>query len=176
MYYLPVNNWVIPRLAWSSSFREMAKDGIEGNEGVALWLGKKEKGVALITHVVFLRGANIIKKPDLLIINSDIINEVTDYTILHELVLIGQIHSHGHYYGTSLSHTDQKYGICAPYYLSIVAPDYGTHLNTTIAQCGVHVYESDCCAYRRLSAPEILQRINFIENTVSLITLGDSIV
>src|SRR5262245_52786057 len=115
-YFTPVDTWTIPALALAESCREMARDGAEGNEGVALWLGQRRDGCAEVTHVVALRGAGVVKLPDQLVIQSHLLNDVTDIAIELGAVLVGQIHSHAELYGTNLSYADHTFGIRVPYY------------------------------------------------------------
>jgi hypothetical protein len=104
----------------------------------------------------------VIRKPDLLRISEDLINDVTDLAIGHSVSLVGQIHSHGTGYGINLSPTDRKYGISVPYYLSLVAPHYGTRPRTSIGKCGVHVFEPGGTGFRRLPAAEACRRLEVI--------------
>jgi hypothetical protein len=157
-YFPRVDTWILPMDALQVSLEEMARDGQQGNEGVALWLGRQTDAVAEVTHVVGLRGSGVIKRPDQLRITQWLINEVTDQAIRLGASLIGQIHSHGEGYGTDLSPTDRTYGIATPYYLSIVAPDFGLRRETRVSNCGVHVFEPGL-GYRRLTFSEIARRV-----------------
>jgi hypothetical protein len=151
----------------------MARDGAVGNEGVALWLGKRDSGKAEVTHVAALRGLGVIKKPALLIIESSLLNDVTDLTIELGVALVGQVHSHGPFFGTDLSPTDRQYGIAVPYYLSVVAPDYALRPHTSIGDCGVHVYESGL-GFRRLSVAEVSRQIQVVTHAqIPVITVGE---
>lgn len=158
-YFPPVESWMLPLEAFQQSLQEMARDGHEGNEGVALWLGRQVKSRAEITLVVGLRGSGVSKRPDQLRITSWLINEVTQLAVARNLFLVGQIHSHGKGYGIDLSPTDRAYGIAAPYYLSVVAPDFGLRDSTQIADCGVHIFEPGL-GYRSLSSREITARLH----------------
>jgi len=85
--------------------------------------------------------------------------------------LLGQIHSHGPNYPLDLSATDREYGIKAPQYLSLVAPNYG---NTAfpIHTWGVHVFVEGF-GYSRLSQEEAEQRLCIVEGPhLSLLTAG----
>ncbi len=73
---------------------EMARDGVHGNEGVAMWLGRYEGDTAIVTHVGFLRGPHVRKEPRLLMIGSELINDLTDLAIESGVRLIGQITFH----------------------------------------------------------------------------------
>jgi len=138
MNFFPrIDRWTIPESVLSISFREMAQDGVQGNEGIALWLGHHSGDRAEVTHLVALRGPGLIKKPNLLMISSGLINDVTDLAIERGVTLLGQIHSHGTGYGTNLSPTDRKYGVAVPYFLSVVAPHYAMKPGTRISECGI---------------------------------------
>ena len=173
-YFPEIDRWLIPASAWNESFHEMALDGQLGNEGVALWLGRREGDQAEVTHVVALRGPEVIKEPDLLVIGASLLNDVTDLVIELGVRLIGQIHSHGTRYGTNLSYSDHRNGIKTPGYLSIVAPDYGVRPGTSLAQCGVHVFERDR-GFRRLAGEEARRRVLIVQGTtVPTIVVGRS--
>lgn len=159
--YEQVSRWDIPEVVMAASLAEMAIDGRHGNEGVALWLGRRDGGVATVSHVLALRGPGVRKKHDLLIIDSAILNDVTDYAIENNVSLVGQIHSHGTFYGTDLSRTDRLYGITVPDYLSLVAPHYAQRPDTRITDCGIHVFRAGV-GYVRLSPPEIARCIHVL--------------
>lgn len=162
MSFFPrIDRWVIPELALSESFREMARDGMQGNEGIVLWLGRRCGDRAEITHLVALRGHGVVKRPELLRIFSALVNDVTDLAIEQGVTLVGHIHSHGTGYGTNLSPTDRKYGIAVPYFLSVVAPHYALKSGTHIGQCGIHVFEPGV-GFRRLPAVEARRRVEVI--------------
>lgn len=172
-FYSPINIWRIPESALAASLEEMARDGVRGDEGVALWLGRRGSGQAEVTHVVVLRGAGVIKRPDQLVIQPSLVNEVTDLAIVLGVVLVGQIHSHGDQFGTDLSYADRTFGIRVPYYLSLVAPDYALRPQTRLQDCGVHVFEPGR-GFRRLPVAEIGQRLQVIPTaSVSVLTVGE---
>ena len=170
-FFAPVNTWQIPETALVASFQEMARDGIRGVEGVALWLGRRGNGQAEVTHVIALRGPGVIKRADQLVIQPTLVNEVTDLAVELGLILVGQIHSHGELYGTDLSYADRTYGICVPYYLSLVAPDYALRPRTRLGDCGIHVFEPGH-GFCRLSVAEIEQRLQLIVTSVTVLTAG----
>jgi hypothetical protein len=59
-----------------------------------------------------------------------------------------------------------------PYYLSIVAPDYGLRPDTRLVECGVHVFEP-AIGYRRLPPAEIDERIRLVPGAaVPVLTVG----
>ena len=157
-FFTPISTWRLPETALAQSLREMAQDGILGNEGVALWLGHRGNGQAEVTHLVALRGTGVIKGPNQLVIRPQLVNEVTDLAIELGLVLVGQIHSHGDLYGTDLSYADRNLGIKVPYFLSLVAPDYALRPQTRLEECGVHLFEPGS-GFRRLSPSEVAGRL-----------------
>ncbi len=160
-YFPGVKTWSIPESALLDSLNEMARDGIAGREGITLWLGRRIKGLAEVTHLVALRGPGVIKRPDFLRIKPWLVNEVSDVAIELGIALVGQIHSHGPGYGTDLSIVDRHFGITVPYYLSLVAPDYATRPSMRLGDCGVHVFEPSF-GYRRLAPAEAEERIHLV--------------
>jgi hypothetical protein len=172
-FFPRVERWRIPESAFVDSLREMARDGSHGNEGIALWLGRRHDGEATVTHLVALRGRGIVKQPDLLIVEPWLFNEVTDVTIDLRIALVGQIHSHGSWHGVDLSVTDRTRGIAVPYYLSVVAPHYAMEPRTRLEDCGVHIYEP-ASGYRRLATIEVQQRLILTTDpAVPVIAVGD---
>jgi hypothetical protein len=172
IFFPETEKWLIPRSAWAESFKEMALDGLSGNEGIALWLGRSEGNQVEITHLVVLRGTGIVKEPDLLVVGASLLNDVTDLVVELGVRLVGQIHSHGRKYGTNLSYSDRRNGVKIPSYLSIVAPDYALRPDTRLAECGVHVFEKHR-GFRRLSAEEVRRRVMVVEGvTMQKIVVG----
>jgi hypothetical protein len=172
-YFEPVSEWQLPLRALEASIDEMAIDGRSGNEGVALWLGTRVGGVSRIQTIVVLRGSDVVKKPDLLVIGADTMNNVTDVAIERGLSLVGQIHSHGKYFGTNLSPTDHRYGVRIPHFMSVVAPEYGLRRFTGIVDCGVHVFVPER-GFVRFSAQEVARRVKMTDlEDVAVITVGD---
>jgi hypothetical protein len=172
-FFPPIEYWCLPQEALDLSQAEMALDGREGNEGIALWLGRRGTGLALVTHVIALRGPGVVKRPDLLQIEPWLLNDVADAAIERDVALVGQIHSHGPGYSTNLSPTDRRYGIAVPGYLSVVAPDFGLRAVAQIGDCGVHVFEAGV-GYRRLDPPEIETRVSVIPGgETSLVVIGE---
>ena len=172
-YFSPVINWIIPESALARSLQEMALDGIHGNEGVTLWLGRRGDGQAEVTHLVALRGPGVTKRPDQLVIQAALINDVTDLAVELGVVLVGQIHSHGKLYGTDLSYADRTFGIAVPYFLSLVAPDYALRPHTRVEECGVHVFEPGS-GFRRLARSEIAERLRLVASpAIPMLTVGE---
>jgi len=102
-----------------------------------------------------------------------VFNDVADVTIALGLVLIGQIHSHGPGWPLDLSPTDRTYGPAFPWYLSVVAPNYGLRSGIQIQECGVHVFETGS-GYRRLALEEIRDRIHVLpDRSVDTVTIGE---
>jgi hypothetical protein len=63
--------------------------------------------------------------------------------------------------GTDLSLTDRRYGIAVPGMLSLVAPDYAQRKDTTLAECGVHIFIFQRgVGWRRFSATEVQNRLS----------------
>jgi len=106
----------------------------------------------------------VIKRPDLLVVSPWLLNEVADVALQLSVSLIGQIHTHGSGYDIDLSRTDRARGIAVPYFLSVVAPDYGLRSDIGIADCGVHVFEPGL-GYRRLSTREVEQRVQVVSGS-----------
>src|SRR3546814_14287864 len=85
--------WTLPASAFELSLSEMARDGMRGNEGIALWLGRRRGQVNEVSHVIALRGKGIARRPNVLIITPELMNEVTDVAVDLGMTLIGQVHS-----------------------------------------------------------------------------------
>jgi proteasome lid subunit RPN8/RPN11 len=156
-----VLGWRIPSNVLADSFAEMKKDGLRGNEGIVFWLGRNNSGQAEVTHLVSLRGKGVSRGPVNIRIDSSVINDVTDVAMELDVVLIGQIHSHGHGFGTDLSYSDRNYGFAISDYLSIVAPDYALKKSTSLSRCGIFVFDRHY-GYRPIGKIEIKQRIKVV--------------
>ncbi len=168
-----IKSWILPEAAFTRALEDMARDGRDGNEGVALWLGRRRDEQAHVTHIVLLRGAGVVKKFAFLQVEPWLLNEVTDVAIENDVRIIGQIHSHGHGWSTDLSSTDRAGGFAVPHFLSVVAPDYALRPSTTMLDCGVHVFEAGS-GYRRLSSEEIERRIKVVpQGQASVLIVGD---
>jgi hypothetical protein len=173
-YFPKINKWHIPRDVLQKSLEEMAVDGGRGNEGICLWLGdRNDDGNATITHMALLRGPGVVKSPANIQIAPELMREVHGIARENGLTLVGQIHSHGREYGVSLSYTDRKYGISVPYYLSLVAPDYGMNKATKIEDCGVHVFLPKK-GYVRLGVKQVKKSVRTkAGRSVTILTIGD---
>jgi hypothetical protein len=156
----------------TASLAEMARDGALGNEGVAMWLGRRHGTEVEITNVVGLRGPGVTKRPDLLMIDAPVMNDVTDLAERVGVRLVAQIHSHGIRYGTWFSRTDHLYGVRAPWFLSLVAPNYAMDPGTPLSACGVYVFETNR-GFRRMNADEVDLRIKIVERDVSFHLVGE---
>ena len=171
-YFPKINRWLIPEGALRCSREEMARDGRVGNEGTALWLGKKEDGEARLTHLVFLRGRGIHKGPLNIWIDPELMREVHEQAERVGTILIGQIHSHDRDYGVGLSPTDRAYGVRVPYFLSVVYPDFASREDTTILDCGVHVFmpERD---FVRLTDRQVSKQIIMCKSDFEVLIIGE---
>jgi hypothetical protein len=171
-YFTQIETWRIPRAAIRDALAEMAIDGSRGNEGIVLFLGSDHGATAQVTHLVKLRGLGVERYPDQININAALINEVTDAAIERNVRLIGQVHSHGPAYGVDLSPTDRIYGIRAPFYLSLVAPDYGMSA-VPIQYWGVHVF-MEAQGYVRLSTVDLNRRVKITPGErIRVLTVGE---
>lgn len=173
-YFPTVGRWSLSEAVMQMSVAEMSRDGMLGNEGVAMWFGKRSHGCATVTHVVALRGRGVIKRPAQLVIQESVFAAVTETAIDLGVSLIGQIHSHGPGYGVDLSPTDRMYGVAVPYYLSLVAPDYAMRPYTPLTACGVHVLQPGK-GFCRLAMHEIYRRFELTQESLPpLIVIGEN--
>jgi hypothetical protein len=153
-FFPPVHTWNVSANLLSLSLEEMALDGCKGNEGICLWLGTRgDDGIATVSHAVRLRGMGISKSPANIQITPELLRDVHHFARTCGVILLGQIHSHGPYHSLDLSPTDLRYGISVPYYLSLVAPDYGLNEATEYSDCSINVFMPGE-GYQRLSADE----------------------
>lgn len=155
--YTPIARWNVPDNVLRDSIAAMAADGRRGNEGFVLWLGRVTGEGATITHLVTLPDRWVRKNPQYLEVAPDALSALLDVAEPLEISLIGQIHSHPGTY-VDLSIPDRRYGISAPYYLSVVAPFYAQRPETQWAECGVHQFLPDAGFYR-LSQSEVSRRV-----------------
>lgn len=172
-YFPEVRRWLLPPAALRLSLEEMAIDGREGNEGIALWLGRREDGLATVSHVIRLRGPLVEKAPDLLTVDSLLFADVTILAADLGLQLVGQVHSHGPWSGVAFSRTDHTYGLRVPFYLSAVAPDYAQRPDTRPEEYGFHVYRPGV-GYQLLDPADVRDQIlTSEEHPVNLLTVGE---
>lgn len=155
--YTPVERWRVPSNVLRESITTMAADGRRGNEGIVLWLGRVNAEEATVTHLVTLPERWVRKTPQYLEVAPDALSALIDIAEPLEVSLVGQIHSHP---GTfvDLSIPDRRYGISAPYYLSVVAPYYAQQPETQWDECGVHQFLPGT-GFLRLSEEEVRKRV-----------------
>lgn len=156
--YTPIERWTIPGNLLQESIAAMAADGKRGNEGIVLWLGGVSGEEVTITHLVTLPERWVHKTPRYLEVAPEALSALIDVAEPIEVSLVGQIHSHPGTY-VDLSIPDRRYGISAPYYLSVVAPHYAQWPQTQWADCGVHQFVPGD-GFRRLSSEEVCRRVN----------------
>lgn len=171
-FFSRVTKWVFPADALEAAFAELRLDGVHSSEGIALWLGHRNAGVASVTHMVYLRGSGLFKTEYHIRVSHDLFNEVTDAAINLGKTLIGQIHSHPGAAGVEMSDSDVSGTPQVPYYLSIVVPDLAMRARTELVDCGVHVFDPKK-GFRRLSSRLVRQRIKLVEvEHIQRITMG----
>jgi len=148
--------WTLSQDLLPKSIEIMRLDGRAGNEGLALWMGVGDDDSAVVTHVCNVHGSGFVTSPLYLRLSFRAIAQLTDLADQHGLYLIGQIHSHP---GTfvDLSNLDRIQGFRVPGFLSVVCPHYAQRPETTLDDCGIHVFESG--HYRRLDGIEVHRRI-----------------
>jgi len=162
--------WIFPQGAIELAFAEVARNGMRGEEGIALWLGARHDHSMLITHVVHLHMKNVVRDRLHIQLDTSVMSDVMDVCISAGRTLVAQIHGHPGTF-TDLSVVDLAGGIEVPGYLSIVAPYYGTRYDATMQTCGVHVCEP-AAGYRRLSPAEQAERLVIsTEQSVELVVL-----
>lgn len=171
--YTPIECWNMPVNVLSDSILAMASDGKRGNEGIVLWLGRVTGHKATITHLVTLPECWTRKRPDYLEVSAEALNALADVAEALDVSLVGQIHSHPGTY-VDLSIPDRRFGISAPYYLSVVAPHYAQRSDTRWADCGLHQFRPGM-GFCRLSSAEV-NRCLSVTSTLhaNKIALGDA--
>jgi hypothetical protein len=167
--YPRVARWRLPASALDDMYRELEEYGRQGCEGIVLWVGRRQQdGVAEVTHLLLLRGHDIVRGPEQIRIAPALMNLVTDVVGGLEGVLVGQVHSHAPWCGTDLSYTDRRYGIAVPDYLSAVAPDFGFR-KVPITEWGIHVYRER--RWERLSREEVATAIELVSGRPAPVVL-----
>jgi hypothetical protein len=161
-------NWALPANLLAASIEIMRPHGRLGNEGLALWLGRADGHLALVTHVVAPRGPGFRTSPLQLKLSWNAMARLTDLAGELETYLVGQIHSHPGLF-VDLSEVDEKYGVRCQDYLSLVCPHYAQRPVAGIDECGVHMF--DCGNYRRLAAIEVARRIAVTPSVVEVVDL-----
>jgi hypothetical protein len=157
-YFPKINRWRLPQDALTLSVEEMATDGRAGNEGTCFWFGKRIKGEADVSHLIFLRGSGVRKSPANVRVSAELMREVHERADSLGLTLLGQIHSHSKWCGVDMSSSDHAYGISVPYFLCVICPDFAQRSETTISECGVHVFVPKK-GYVRLSDSQIERKM-----------------
>lgn len=171
-FFSKVTKWQFPADALEVALSELRLDGSRSTEGIALWLGYRNSGVASITHMVYLRGSGLFKTEYHIRVSQDLVNEITDSAISLGKTLVGQIHSHPSAAGVDMSDSDIAGTPQVPYYLSLVVPDLAMRARTDLADCGVHVFDPKK-GFSRLSPRLARRRITFIEGvSIQRITMG----
>jgi len=168
-------HWTLPQRALDYAYQELAADGALDREGIALWAGTAQGSKVRVTHVLLLRGPGVVRKEGYIGIAPDLLNQVTDAlsAIDGDVYLVGQIHGHPPRVSTDLSHVDIAYGIRAPNYLSIVAPNYGMSPVARLDECGVHVFETSN-GWRRLRPSEVTSRVTVLHSpAIECLRIGD---
>lgn len=161
-------SWLLPKNLLSESISVMAPQGRVGSEGLALWMGYKKEGNVYISHVIELFGPGFVTSPLHMSLSLSAMASLTQFAEQHNIFLVGQIHSHP---GTliNLSDIDKRMGIRVPNYLSVVCPHYAQIPETSMNECGVHIF--DIGAYRQLSSKEIKNRIIQIDHSLTKIRM-----
>lgn len=172
VFFSKVTKWLFPADALEVAMSELRLDGARSTEGIALWLGHRNSGVASVTHMVYLRGSGLLKTEYHIRVSQDLFNEVTDSAINLGMTLIGQIHSHPSAAGVGMSESDVSGTPQVPYYLSIVAPDLAMRARTELVDCGVHIFDPKK-GFRRLSSRVVRKRVTFeAGERIQRITMG----
>jgi len=150
-------NWKIPKDLLSVSIQMMRPHGVRGNEGLALWLGRRESAYTVeITHAVEVYGSGFSTSPLHMGLSLRAMTSLLDLADSLGRYLVGQIHSHPGRY-IDLSDLDRAQGIRVPNYLSLVCPYYAQRKTTVMSECGVHAFEEG--EYRWLPQAEASRRL-----------------
>lgn len=160
-------NWLLPEDLLQKSIEVMRPQGMRGNEGLALWLGKSNGTVIEVTHLVEVTGLGFHTSPLFMKLSMRAMAKLTDLTDQLDRYLVGQIHSHPRNF-TDLSELDKTHGIRVPNYLSVVCPHYAQRPTTTIGECGIHIFEGS--AYRRMNNIDTQHRIIISDRLVAKLT------
>jgi len=145
----------------SSESAEMAIDGQREHEGTCFWLGQRANGEAQVSHWVILRGSGVRKGPLNIQISAELMREMHERAEALGLTLLGQIHSHSSRCGVDMSASDHAYGVSVPFFMSVICPDFAQDSNTTIFDCGVHVFLPRM-GYVRLSRKQVQQKLKLV--------------
>jgi hypothetical protein len=167
-----MRTWSIPHGLWQQTLRELSLDGARGCEGICLWLAPLDALSGAIadteevplTRCAVLRGPLVRRHPLSIVIDSELLSELTDVLDREGLALAGQVHGHPGEF-IHLSEVDKAMGFRVPGFLSLVAPHYGVRRETRLEQCGFHEFIARA-DYRRLLQAEIAQRVRSVEAAV----------
>lgn len=170
--YDKMEGWDLPQAVVEWSFAEMRRRGEDGAEGIAFWAGRAEGAIARVSHAFIVRGRHVLCRRGILELESSLVNDLTDEVLTRGLYLIGQVHSHPPGASVRMSDTDQRYGIVAPSYLSVIVPDFAGGEWQKRSTWGVHVY-GPARRWRTLPTTEALQRIAISEREAELVTIGE---
>jgi hypothetical protein len=160
--------WRFPKDLLAKSLAVMKPHGAHGNEGLALWLGRKEEGAVAITHVISISGRGVRNSPLQLRLSLTCMEAITNLADKVKSYLVGQIHSHPARM-LDLSEVDKIYGIRIQNYLSLVCPYYAQISTLSIEECGVHLFDQG--NYRRFHGEEVRRRIHLTQNHTGFVTL-----
>lgn len=164
----PSLSWIKPTNLLDVSIAAMRPHGIQGNEGLALWLGRSDGEIATITHVVAPCGPGFQTTPLHMHLSFGAMARLTELASRLGIYLVGQIHSHPGLF-LDLSEVDEELGIRCQDYLSVVCPYYAQRQLDSFEECGVHVFDDN--RYRRLALPELRCRVRPSNSLVELIHL-----
>jgi hypothetical protein len=158
--------WTLPQDLLSRSIEIMRPAGRAGNEGLALWMGTGDDDSVVVTHVFGVHGSGFVTSPLYLRLSFRAIAQLSDLADQRGVYLVGQIHSHP---GTlvDLSDLDRIQGFRVPDFLSVVCPHYAQRPQTTLDNCGVHVFDRG--DYRRLTSMEARRRIRVETSTAQVV-------
>jgi hypothetical protein len=149
--------WHLPDGLLDASISIMKPHGEQGNEGLALWLGTiDDEERAIVSHVVALHGSGFATSPLHMRLSLRAMAALTEMADRLGVYLLGQIHSHPGSF-TELSEVDKECGMRTNDFLSVVCPHYAQRTDTTLDDCGIHVFENG--GFRRLNAIEVTRRL-----------------
>lgn len=157
--------WDFPKDLLARSQQAMAPYGAMGHEGLALWFGVEDDGIARVTHLVIPHGPGLTTHPLRLDLSMRAMSRLTRLAGELDCYWLGQIHSHPQRM-LELSEVDKKCGIHVQDYLSVVHPFYARQ-SVSLGECGVNVYDQG--GYRRLAAKDINTRILQSDREVEVI-------
>jgi len=162
-FFPTVQTWIVSKGVLETSFRQLRQDGLRGCEGIVLWAGSRSQGNAHVRCTIIPEGPGVIKRSNLVWLNDSVMAAVSDLLSPPDLVLIGQVHTHG--IGVRHSSTDNAHIISTPGYLSVVMSEYALHPQWDPGRWGVHVGAGP--GFTFMSPTEARGRIRFVEGGVS---------